>query len=331
MTIGTENVTHPILVTGAAGFIGARFVDSCRDRGHKVISVDAEEHFRERTELAPFVAEPIVDRGRLLAWLRDETPPLSAVVHLGACSDTTNLDVAHFDEVNVRYSQALWSYAAEHDLPFVYASSAATYGDGAHGYDDDESRIGELVPLNPYGDSKQIFDVWALDQERSDHAPPRWAGFKFFNVYGFGERHKKKMASVALHAYDQIAERGSVRLFRSHRDGIADGHQKRDFIFVDDVLDVLHFALRKPIPRGIFNLGTGEARTFLDLVRAVFAALDEEENIEFIDTPEALRERYQYFTEARMEKLGTTGYSQPFTSLEDGVRRYMERLEQQNE
>ena len=210
----------------------------------------------------------------------------------------------------------------------MYASSAATYGDGSLGYDDDDSLTPKLKPLNPYGESKRLFDLWVLDQERKKSTPPSWSGFKFFNVYGFGERHKEKMASVILHAYDQIQTSGKVKLFKSHRPEIVHGHQKRDFIWVGDVVSVLNYALEKPIPRGIFNLGTGHARTFLDLVRATFKSLGKPENIEFIDTPVELRERYQYYTEAKMDRLRAAGYSKPFTSLEEGVRRYIDDLKQ---
>jgi ADP-L-glycero-D-manno-heptose 6-epimerase len=208
----------------------------------------------------------------------------------------------------------------------IYASSAATYGDGAQGYDDDESKLGLLKPLNLYGESKHKFDLWALEQEKRGVQPPHWAGFKFFNVYGFGERHKGRMASVVLHSSTQIKSQGFVRLFKSHREGIADGHQKRDFVYVGDVISVLHFALDQPISRGIFNLGTGQARTFLDLTRAVFKAMHREEKIDFVDTPVEIRDKYQYFTEARMQKLKSAGYTQPFTSLEEGVKAYLERL-----
>lgn len=247
-------------------------------------------------------------------------------MHLGACTDTTELDEDYLRRTNLEYSQMLWRHCTLRKIPMVYASSAATYGEGELGYDDDEALIPKLRPLNPYGESKRLFDLWALEQERAGQHPPAWSGFKFFNVYGFGERHKGKMASVVLHAFDQIRDRGTVRLFRSHREGIADGHQKRDFIFVDDVIEVLEFARSTPIQRGIFNLGTGRARTFLDLVKATFAAMGAPENITFFDTPEELRERYQYFTEARMQKLRGVGYTKLFTSLEDGVAAYIKRL-----
>jgi ADP-L-glycero-D-manno-heptose 6-epimerase len=322
----TDRHDAPLLVTGAAGFIGARFVESCAARGIPCISVDQPAYFHERAEHAGVDFGRIVDREGLFAWLAAEKPPLRAIVHLGACTDTTELDVAYLDRVNVDYSRTLWTIARERALPFVYASSAATYGAGDGGYDDDEARIPRLRPLNPYGDSKQRFDLFVLDEVRRGAVPPAWSGFKFFNVYGYGERHKGKMASVVLHAFDQIRAGGSVRLFRSHKPGVADGEQQRDFVSVADVVAVLHFALERPLARGIYNLGTGRARTFLDLVRATFAALQLPPRIEFIDTPEELRARYQYFTEARMEKLRAAGYTAPFASLEDGVAHYVRRL-----
>ncbi len=316
----------PILVTGAAGFIGFRFAEAAQQRGLHVVAADRVEHFANRREHGAPNYQRVVDRDHLLTWLNEEKPPLSAIIHLGACTDTTQLDADYLRRTNTEYSQQLWNFAAERGVPFFYASSAATYGDGGAGYNDDESLLSKLQPLNLYGQSKHSFDLWVLEQERRGSAPPLWAGFKFFNVYGFGERHKGKMASVALHAFDQILSRGSLRLFRSHRSGIADGEQKRDFILVDDVVDALFFALQRPLERGLFNLGTGGARSFLDLARAVFTALQRPEKIEFIDTPPEIRERYQYFTQAPMEKLRAAGYTTPFTPLESGVTRYIERL-----
>lgn len=317
--------SKPLLVTGAAGFIGARFVTSCNERGVPVISVDEEPLFAERVELRGIDFGRIVDTARL-----DETIAgldVSGIVHLGACTDTTELDEELLDRVNLRASQRLWNFAIERDVPLVYASSAATYGDGTQGFDDDEARFDALQPLNPYGESKRLFDVWALAEEKDGRAPQAWSGFKFFNVYGYGERHKGPMSSVVVQAYDQILESGRLRLFQSHRDDVADGHQTRDFVFVDDVVAVLHFALERPIPRGVFNLGTGNARTFLDLAHAVFAALGRDPDIDWIPTPEHLRERYQYFTQAEMSRLRSAGYEAPFTSLEDGVRRTVEKLD----
>jgi ADP-L-glycero-D-manno-heptose 6-epimerase len=254
------------------------------------------------------------------------TVPPHAIVHLGACTDTREQNIEYLARVNIRASQDLWRYATEARVPFIYASSAATYGGGERGYDDDETLIPSLTPLNPYGDSKQQFDLWALDQERRGEHPPAWCGLKFFNVYGFGERHKGPMASVVLHAYDQIEATGQVRLFKSHRPGVADGHQSRDFILVDDVVDVLVWLVAQPVARGIYNLGTGRARTFLDLAKAVFGALGRPDRIEFIDTPQDVRRHYQYFTEARMSRLRSAGYVRPFTTLEEGVASYVRRL-----
>jgi ADP-L-glycero-D-manno-heptose 6-epimerase len=315
-----------LLVTGAAGFIGARFVESCGRRGIPVVSVDRAASFGERPEHRGLDFGTIVDFEALDAWLARNPPPLAGIVHLGACTDTTEMDVAYLRRVNLEYSSRLWQWATERRVPLVYASSAATYGDGTRGYDDDEARIPELEPLNPYGESKRLFDLHALAEERAGRRPPAWAGFKFFNVYGFGERHKGKMASVILHAFDQIRADGEVRLFKSYRPDFADGEQRRDFISVDDVVAVLHFALATPLARGIFNLGTGTSRTFLDLAHATFAALGVAPRVRFIDMPETLRPRYQYATVACMDRLRAAGYATPFATLEAGVRRYVERL-----
>ena len=311
-----------LLVTGAAGFIGSRFV-ALHGGGRPLISVDEKRHVGTRPEHADIDFGTVVDRDDLPAWLAAEKPALAGIVHLGACTDTTELDVDYLTRVNLEYTRTLWKHATAHRIPFVYASSAAVYGDGALGYDDADDLTPKFHPLNPYGDSKLQFDVWALGEERAGRTPPAWSGFRFFNVYGPGERHKGKMASVVLHAFDQIRSGGEVTLFRSHKAGIADGEQKRDFVYVDDVVDVLDFALRTPLARGIYNLGTGTARTFLDLVRATFRSSGAPERIRFVDTPEAIRERYQYFTEARMDRLRAAGWTRPFTSLEDGVARYV--------
>jgi ADP-L-glycero-D-manno-heptose 6-epimerase len=314
-----------VVVTGAAGFIGARCVQGLRARGVPVVSVDRLEHFGARPEHAGIDFGERVDADAIGAWL-DARDPVRAIVHLGACTDTREMDRAYLDRVNLRASQQLWTYATRARVPLVYASSAATYGDGALGYDDDEARIPELRPLNPYGESKQRFDEWALEQERAGRHPPAWTGLKFFNVYGFGERHKGRMASVVLHAFDQVQATGRVRLFKSHRAGIADGHQARDFVFIDDVVDTLAALVERPLPRGIFNLGSGTARTFLDLATAVFAALGRPPAIDFIDTPVDLRSQYQYFTEARMTRLREAGYARTPTPLEAGVARYVHAL-----
>lgn len=317
-----------LLVTGAAGFIGARFVEACQKKTYSVISVDNPSYFSSRAEHRNIQFGKIIDRSTLFDWLKEERPSLDGIVHLGACTDTTEMDEQYLTRMNLEYSQSVWTYASQNQIPLVYASSAATYGDGSLGYDDAESLISDLKPLNPYGESKRLFDLWALGQEKEGVKPPTWSAFKFFNVYGFGERHKEKMASVVLHAFDQICNTGKVRLFKSHRSDIAHGYQKRDFIFVEDVVDVLFYALEKPIRRGIYNLGTGHARSFLDLVRPVFSTLQKPTTIEFMDTPLAIRDRYQYFTEAKMDRLRTEGYTKSFTSLEAGVSKYVRKLKE---
>lgn len=318
-----------LLVTGAAGFIGARLAERLAEEGARVVAADAPSHFRSRPEIAAiFKANPpaeIVDREKLPAWLAGRRPgDVEAIFHMGACTDTTNYDEAYMDRMNTAYTRTLWGLAARLEAPFLYASSAAVYGDGSQGYDD-STPPGAFSPLNPYGASKQRFDEWALGELGQSARPPRWAGFRFFNVYGFGETHKGKMSSVLRQAFTQIKAGGRVRLFRSHREGIPDGHQKRDFILADDLVEALIHAWRQGLPDGIYNLGTGRARTFLDLVHAAFAAVGAEPRVDFIDTPPPIRERYQYFTEARMEKLRAAGWRRAFTPIEEGAARYWER------
>lgn len=314
------------MVTGAAGFIGARCVEALVARGDRVVSVDRLDAFDTRPEHAGIDFGERVRLDDVDAWLAAHGGGVRAIVHLGACTDTRETDRAYLHRVNVASSQQLWQRAIGLQVPFIYASSAATYGAGELGYDDDEAVLPRLTPLNAYGDSKQEFDEWALAEERAGRHPRAWTGLKFFNVYGYGERHKGPMSSVVIQAFDQIRATGRVRLFRSHRPDIADGHQARDFIFVDDVVGVLLALVDRPLARGIFNLGSGRARTFLDLARAVFAALGAPERIEFIDTPADLQQTYQYFTEAPMGRLRSLGYALAPTALEDGVSRYVARL-----
>jgi ADP-L-glycero-D-manno-heptose 6-epimerase len=316
-----------LLVTGAAGFIGARFVESCNARGVPVVSVDRREAFASRPEHARLDFGKILDIEELPGWIADGRPDLAGIVHMGAISSTTELDEAVLKRLNVDYSKNLWNEARRIGIPFVYASSAAVYGDGALGFDDDDALVPRLKPLNPYGESKRRFDLWALEEAAAGRTPPAWAGFRFFNVYGFGERHKGPQASVVLHGYDQVKARGEIRLFRSHKDGVPHGHQSRDFVDVSDTVEAMWFALKRPLAAGIYNVGTGKARTFLDLAKAVFASLGKAERIEFVDTPEAIRDRYQYFTEARMDRLRKQGFSRKPVALEDGVDWYVRRLE----
>lgn len=315
-----------VVVTGAAGFVGARLLDALRDDGVPIVAVDTRTHFVDRPEHRAVDPAAIVDVEAFPAWL-ERADAVRAVVHLGACTDTRETDRAYLTRRNLDASREVWNWCARAGVPLIYASSAATYGAGDLGYDDDERLIARLVPLNAYGDSKQQFDQWALAEEQAGRAPSHWCGLKFFNVYGPGERHKGPMSSVVLQAFDQIQATGRLRLFRSHRPGVADGHQARDFVFVDDVVDTLRAMIDRPPLRGIFNLGSGTARTFLDLGRATFAALDAPERIEFIDTPPDIRAHYQYFTQATMARLSAAGYVRRVTALEDGVRQYVHTLQ----
>jgi ADP-L-glycero-D-manno-heptose 6-epimerase len=242
------------------------------------------------------------------------------VFHIGARTDTTEFNKAILDELNVDYSKAMWNFCAKEGIALVYASSAATYGLGEYGFEDSYQHIHDLKPLNPYGQSKLDFDLWALEQK---DAPYFWSGLKFFNVYGPNEYHKGRMASVVMHAYNQIKANGHLKLFRSHRPDYKDGEQKRDFVYVKDVINVLYFLMHNRNNSAIYNLGSGKANTFNELAHAVFNALDMPANIEYIDTPEDIRDKYQYFTEANMQKLKDAGYAQPFTSIEDGVADYV--------
>ncbi|MFM2375515.1 MAG: hypothetical protein RLZZ165_612, partial [Bacteroidota bacterium] len=264
-----------------------------------------------------------VDREGFWDWVEGKEPGIAAVIHLGARTDTAEMNRAVFDHLNLGYSKRMWRLCSQHQIPLVYASSAATYGDGMLGFDDDHALVPRLRPLNPYGDSKNAFDVWALEQPRQ---PVFWAGLKFFNVYGPNEYHKGRMASVIFHAHRQIKAEGSLRLFRSHRPDVEDGGQMRDFVYVRDVVDVILFLLENRPASAIYNLGTGTARTFLDLGKAVFQAMGKAPRIEFIDTPPDIRGKYQYFTEARMEKLRRAGYHGTFHSLEQGVDDYVQNF-----
>lgn len=322
----TKTFQKTYLVTGAAGFIGSRFVESCANQNISLISVDHEEYFKSRPLNHTVSFGQVIDLDNLFPWLESNRPKIDAIIHLGAITDTRENQKDLLNRFNFNYSKALWNYAAQEQIAFLYASSAATYGDGAHGYDDQESLIPKLKPLNPYGESKQEFDLWVLEQEKQGNHPPFWSGFKFFNVYGYGEAHKSFMASVALHCFEEIQTTDQARLFKSHRPDIRDGDQKRDFIYIQDVLDALHFALSKPIQRGIYNLGTGQARTFKDLACAIFNALQKPIRIEFVDTPLSVRNNYQYFTEAKMDRFKSQGYSKAFTSLEEGVKNYVQKL-----
>lgn len=310
-----------IVVTGAAGFIGSCLVAQLNaERFTDLILVDDFSVPIKLKNLEDKQFRQKVNRTEFINWLEHNHEAVQFIFHLGARTDTTEFDTAIFDELNLNYSKALWQSCVKYGLPLVYASSAATYGGGEHGFNDDHGTIEKLKPLNPYGDSKQQFDRWVLNQEQS---PFFWAGLKFFNVFGPNEYHKGRMASVVLHTYNQILNTGKMNLFRSHNPDFADGEQLRDFIYVKDITHVCMFLLRKRPESGIFNLGSGTARTFKDLASATFKATGKPEVIDFIDTPQDIRDKYQYFTEAEMGKLRKIGYDRPFTSLEVGVAEYV--------
>ena len=375
-----------ILLTGAAGFIGSAMAAYLNQLGYEnlVLADDfGREDKRANWEGKQFVAN--VERYNLENWLKEHDPAIDMVIHLGARTDTTEFNYEIHEELNVEYSQMLWRYCTQKQIPFIYASSAATYGAGELGYNDDHESPFILKPLNPYGVCKNEFDKWALEQAgdvRQDSqdedgwvrddgahthnpsiddvsplpplggprgaAPPFWAGLKFFNVYGPNEYHKGRMASVIWHSFNQIKKDGVVKLFRSHRPDFADGQQLRDFVYVKDVVKVIAWMMNKvdsnkmtddrgsdnlsavipivigsQLSSGLYNLGTGKARSFYDLAAATFRGMDLEPNIVFIDMPEDIRDKYQYFTEANMNKLRQAGYTEPFTSLEEGVDDYV--------
>ncbi len=311
-----------IVVTGAAGFIGSCLVSKLNQEGfNDIIIVDDFSNETKMKNLEHKSYSQKVHRDDFIEWLRENQRFVQMVFHIGARTDTTEFNKEIFDKLNLNYTKAVWNTCVEFGLPLVYASSAATYGLGEFGYEDNHEVIDKLKPLNPYGDSKNDFDKWAIKQERK---PYFWAGLKFFNVYGPNEYHKGRMASVIMHSYNQIQEKGEVKLFRSHNPDYKDGEQLRDFVYVKDVVEVCYFLLHHRKDSGIYNLGSGKARTFLDLVKNTFAGVNMKPNIHFIDTPADIRDKYQYFTEANMTKLVSIGYNKPFHTLEQGVKDYVE-------
>jgi len=312
-----------IIVTGAAGFIGSCLVKRLNQEGfNAIIAVDKFDSPAKNQNLEGARIQERVDRDNFFSWLEKNHELTEFIFHIGARTDTTEFDKSIFDKLNVNYSKEIWKRCVSHQIPLIYASSAATYGLGENGYTDhDDSRsLEKLKPLNPYGWSKLEFDVWAVQQAEK---PFYWAGLKFFNVYGPNEYHKGRMASVVWHAYQQIQKAGKVRLFRSHRADIEDGKQMRDFIYVRDVAEVCMHLMEHRKGNGIYNLGSGTARTFLDLATSVFSSLGKKPDIEFIDTPADIRDKYQYFTEADMAKLRSAAYTLPFTSIEAGIDDYV--------
>ncbi|MFM9908836.1 MAG: ADP-glyceromanno-heptose 6-epimerase [Chitinophagaceae bacterium] len=310
-----------IVVTGAAGFIGSCLVGFLNEKGFTdLILVDDFSRRDKEPNLEGKKFSHKIEREQFFEWLFTNKPSIEFVFHIGARTDTTEFNYAIHQHLNVEYSRKIWDFCTIQEIPLVYASSAATYGSGQYGYKDDHDLSHQLKPLNPYGVSKNEFDKWVLHQE--DH-PPFWAGLKFFNVYGPNEYHKGRMASVIFHSFNQIEKGGLVKLFKSHRTDFKDGQQLRDFIYVKDILTVCVWLMEKKPESGIYNLGTGIARTFEDLVKSTFKGLDKNPSIEFIDMPEDLRDNYQYFTEADMKKLRKAGYLDTFFSLEQGIEDYV--------
>ncbi len=317
-----------IVVTGSAGFIGSVMVQFLNENGFaNLLLVDdfGVEAKRKNWEQKTYVK--VIERQAFLEQLLSDDYEIDFIIHVGARTDTTEFNYAIHEELNVEYSKSIWNYATKKQIPLIYASSAATYGAGENGYEDRHDVLEQLVPLNPYGISKNEFDKWAITQTKQ---PPSWTGLKFFNVYGPNEGHKARMASVIFHAFNQIQETGVVKLFKSHRPDFKDGEQLRDFIYVKDLVRVIFWMMQEMLAKkwthdknGLYNLGTGKARSFYDLAANTFTAQGLTPNIEFIDMPLDIRDKYQYFTEANMNKLRTAGYTEPFSTLEEGVKEYV--------
>ena len=310
-----------IVVTGAAGMIGSNLVRKLNDEGYKdIVVVDEFSREEKNRNLDNKQLAARVDRMRFFEWLDENHKFVQFIFHMGARSATTGYPKSVYDELNLNYSKTVWKKCVAYGIPLVYASSAATYGLGEKGYNDDHTVVGDLHPLNLYGESKNDFDKWALQQEQQ---PFFWAGLKFFNVYGPNEYHKGRMASVILHTFNQIKETEGMKLFKSHHPDYNDGEQTRDFVYVKDLSKIMFFLMHHRKNSGIYNVGTGKGRTFLDLATNTFKAMGKEPNITFIPTPEDIRDKYQYFTEANMSKLHKIGYDEPFYSLEAGIDDYV--------
>jgi ADP-L-glycero-D-manno-heptose 6-epimerase len=310
-----------IVITGALGFIGSCLVSKLNSLGEKdLVLVDDFSNIKKSNNLLNKKYKVQINRDEFFKWFKKNFLDVKEVYHIGARTDTAEVNENIFNELNLNYSKKLWIICSENSIPFIYASSAATYGLGEFGFDDQHSKIKNLVPLNAYGRSKNEFDKWVLTQNIQ---PPFWAGFKFFNVYGPNEFHKGRMASVVFHAVAQIKKTGSIKLFKSHNSRFKNGEQLRDFIYVKDLIDVLVLVMSNRPSNGIYNLGTGEARTFIDLAEATFKAMNYASNISFINIPSDIRHTYQYYTQADMKKINDFEFIKNFRSLEDGVSDYV--------
>lgn len=311
-----------IVITGAAGFIASAVAGGLNEMGRNdLILVDDFSQEQKNNNWIEKKYNQLIDRKDFINWLDSNYYDIDFVIHLGARTDTTEFDWNVFLELNLHYSQAIWKICSNHNIPLIYASSAATYGAGEQGYKDENQLAFSLKPLNPYGKSKNDFDLWALQQEQK---PPFWAGLKFFNVYGPNEYHKGRMASVILHTFESVNKTGAMKLFRSHRDDFEDGMQLRDFVYVKDIVKVIKHLMNTKPESGLYNVGTGRAQSFLELANATFDAMGKERNITFIDIPEDIRDKYQYFTEADISKLRSTGYKEEFYDLRSGVFDYVQ-------
>lgn len=319
-----------ILVTGGAGFIGSNIVAGLVEDGWSVTVADrlGDAASGKWRNLAKHAIADLIAPEQIFAWLEGRGAGVSAIVHMGAISSTIEPDADLILQTNFGLSRDLWAWAAAKGRRLIYASSAATYGDGAGGFSDadDEASLKVLRPLNPYGWSKALFDLFAVRSAAATVAPSQWVGLKFFNVYGPNELHKGAMKSVVAQKWPDVAAGREVTLFKSHREGVPDGGQRRDFVHVQDAVEVVRWLLETPEVNGIYNLGAGQARSFADLARAMFKAAGKPEAIAYVDTPVAIRDQYQYFTEADMSRLRAAGYTRPFIGLEDGVADYVERF-----
>lgn len=314
-------IVKMIIITGASGFIGSCIAKQLYYNGNTDLILVDKADLSKSPYLKDMKYKEFVAFDEFLKRLEaGHYKSVQAIIHMGACSSTTVYDKDFLKQNNFVYTKRLFDWCTKNNSRLIYASSAATYGDGSNGYSDDVSKIKDLKPLNPYGESKQMFDMYALDNVNK---PIQWVGLKFFNVYGPNEYHKETMASVIFHSFNQIKKEGKVRLFKSYKKGFKDGEQMRDFVYVKDVVSVVLFFLEHKEINGIFNVGTGKARSFKDLVSATFTALDLKPNIEYIEMPDALKDKYQYFTEAEMAKLKKAGYTKEFMSLEEGAKDYV--------